>query len=85
MHCGNYYEFKGTVAPKNGRLKVVFANDIQAHNYLKREIKHLEEEAYRIKKEQTYQETFKELRFNWQSLQESIEQRNHELYMSTVW
>src|SRR5699024_3538778 len=27
MHCGNYYEFKGTVAPKNGQLKVVYAND----------------------------------------------------------
>ena len=85
MHCGNYYEFKGTVAPKNGQLKVVYAIDIQAHEYLKREIKRLEEEAYKIKKEQKYQETFKELRFNWQSLKESIEQRERELYMFTMW
>ena len=85
MHCGNYYEFKGTVAPKNGRLKVVYANDIQSHEYLKREIKRLEEEAYKIEKEQTDQKTFKELRFNWQTLKESIEQRERELYLSTMW
>ncbi len=84
-YCGNYYEFKGKVAPKNGRLKVVYANDRLVHEYLKREIKHLEEEAYKIKKEQIDQKTFKKLRFNWQSLKESIEQREREIYMFTVW
>ncbi len=84
-HCGNYYEFKGTVALKNGHLKVVYANDVQAHSYLKREIKRLEEETDKIEKEQIYQKTFKELRFNWESLQKSIEQRDRELYMFTMW
>ncbi len=84
-HCGNYYEFKGTVALKNGHLKVVYANDVQAHSYLKREIKRLEEETDKIEKEQVYQKTFKELRFNWESLQKNIEQRDRELYMFTMW
>lgn len=84
-HCGNYYEFKGTVALKNGCLKVVYSNDKQTHDYLKREIKHLEEETYKNEKEQAHQKAFKELRFDWESLKESIEQRGRELYMFTMW
>lgn len=45
----------------------------------------LEEETDKIEKEQIYQKTFKELRFNWESLQKSIEQRDRELYMFTIW
>jgi hypothetical protein len=72
--CGEYYEYMGLVALKNGYLEIVYANNSTARQYLKEEIKKIESEEFKIKQEEAKEQIFKTLRFSW-------EERARELHM----
>lgn len=83
-HCGNSYVFKGTVVRKNGKLKVGYANDKEAHDYLVKEISRLEEETYHYEKKQAEEILFEAIRFDWDALYRNINERERELYLSIM-
>lgn len=83
-YCGNCYVFKGTVVRKNGKLKVGYANDKEAHDYLVKEIGRLEEETYQYEQKQAEETLFKAIRFDWDALYRSINERERKLYLSIL-
>lgn len=73
--CGEYYEYMGLVAAKNGCLEIVYAKNRTARNYMKEEIIKIESKEFQSKQEEIKEQIFKTIRFSW-------EERARELHMS---
>ncbi len=71
--CGNYLEFRGIAVRKNGSLEVAYANDKEAHQYIRREIDKIESKAYKFKKKEATREAIKEYGFSWNEFAKTIE------------
>lgn len=82
--CGNYLEFRGIAVRKNGSLEVAYANDKEAHQYIRREIDKIESKAYKFKKKEATREAIKEYGFSWDALAKAIERKQHSIYLPEV-
>ena len=82
--CGNYYEFKGTVVSKNGRLTIQYANDRDARRYLREEIERIESKEATHQQEKEEAQALENLRFDWEGLRQRIERQERELYLSSM-
>ena len=83
-HCGNFYEFKGTVVSKNGHLAILYANDRDARRYLREEIERIESEKHQHQQEKAQAEVFENLRFDWEELRQRSLKRERDLYLSSM-
>lgn len=59
--CGNYLELKGIAVRKNSRLEVAFANDKEAKQYIRREIRNIESKTYQLEKKEATIEAVKNI------------------------
>ncbi|GAA0361586.1 hypothetical protein GCM10008932_12730 [Alkalibacterium iburiense] len=69
---------------KNGSLEVAYANDKEAHQYIRREIDKIESKAYKVKKKEATREAIKEYGFSWDALAKAIERKQHSIYLPEV-
>lgn len=64
--CGEYFEFMGVSLVKNGVLKVQYAKDRQAHEYMKEVNQKIGQEAYQTQYQKAETQAFERLRFDWE-------------------
>lgn len=62
--CGEYYEYMGLSAVKNGQLQVVYAKNRQARSYMKEEIKRIESQTCQNEQAEAKKKIYASLRFN---------------------
>lgn len=73
--CGEYYEYMGLVAAKNGSLKVVYAKNKIARRFMNEEIDKIESKEFQVEQEKIKKQIHQTLRFDW-------DQRARDLQMS---
>lgn len=69
---------------KNGKINVGHANDKEAYNYLVKQIKRFEEKTYQNEQKQAGKTFFEAIRFDWDVMYQSFNERERELYLSLM-
>jgi len=82
--CGNVMEFRGIAVRKNDRLEVQYANDRLAKDYINREVKRIESEAYQKRKEEETEKAIRRYRFSWSDCEKEVQEWERRVHLSEV-
>lgn len=74
--CGEFFEFMGTSVAKNGCLKVQYAKEHQAYQYMEEVNQKIGQEEYQSKYQEAEAQAYARLRFDWE--------RQRQIYMSEL-